>query len=104
MRCLCSGDPDAGFAAGGNSVDDVGAGRVHHGHQPQQGQAMLRAVLVGMLGAEVPAGDGEDPERFAGQLVVDGDHLAPVVLGERDVGACPGDGVAPGRSAPVVSP
>lgn len=48
-----------------------------------------------MAGVEVPAGDGEDPQCFAGQLVVGGGHLAPVVLGERDVGACPGDGVAP---------
>ena len=60
------GDPDAGFAAGSHGVDDVGAGRVHHGHQPQQGQAVLREVLVGMAGVEVPAGDGEDAECFAG--------------------------------------
>jgi hypothetical protein len=89
------GDPDSAFAAGGNGVGDVGAGRVHHGHQPQQGQAVLREVPVGMAGVEVPAGDGEDPQCFAGQLVVDVGHLAPVSLGERDVGACPRDGVAP---------
>lgn len=56
---------------------------------------MLRDVLVEMVGVEVPAGDGEDPQCFAGQLVVGVGRLAPVVLGERDVAARPGDGVAP---------
>ena len=56
---------------------------------------MLGEVLVGMVGVEVPAGDGEDPECFAGQLVAGVGDLAPAVLGERDVGAGPGDRVAP---------
>ena len=56
---------------------------------------MLREVLVGMVGVEVPAGDGEDPQCFAGQLVTGVGHLAPVVLGERDVDAIPGDEIAP---------
>jgi len=68
----------------------------------QQGQAVLREILVGMVIVEVPAGDGKDPEGFAGQLVVDVGHLAPVILGKRT--SVPAqETVSHGRPAPVAS-
>ena len=87
MRCLCSGRTRA---------NTISAWEVS--------SSSSWAELVGMAGVGLSAGNGQDPERLARQLVVHVGHLAPVVVGERDVGARPGDGVAPADQLLRASP
>ena len=84
-------DPDAGVAAGGDGVDRLGTGWVHHGYETEVGQAPLGGVLVGVIGVEVTVGDGNDSQGFARQSVVGLADLLAVAGGERAVAAVPGD-------------
>jgi len=69
------------------SVVTSGRGGSIMATSPRQGQPCSARSWSGMVIVEVPAGDGQGPGGLRRQLVVDVGHLAPVILGKRDVGA-----------------
>ncbi len=66
------GGADPGPVAAGDRIADLGAGRVDHAEQPEQDEAVLHRLLLGLLGKPVPRAhaDGEHPHPLGGHVVV----------------------------------